>query len=99
MPYITEWIYPDMFLAYKDHTIYRAYEDDEYSKPLEYWFSTDETEDEDGEYYFDIRDIESDLVEKGIIPEAVLTLSLDRKDAIEIIKLGIDYELIKFPEE
>jgi hypothetical protein len=58
MPYIQQYVEPDVFLEHNGVTVYHAYEDGSYYERYTYHFTTDpEGEDGDDEFEFDVRDL------------------------------------------
>jgi hypothetical protein len=55
MPTKYMWVPPEVMLRTPQGTIYHAYKDGEAERPLTYWYTTDENEDE--AYEFDIREL------------------------------------------
>lgn len=85
MPYITQWIEPELFLKHKGVYVYHCYKDEDWNQEaLLFWYTTDEDEDE--EYQFDVR--------KLPVPPSV-----DKKDHTAIIRHAIDHNLLKGPTE
>jgi len=69
VPYIHEWVEPELFMEHNGVRIYHSYKDDQYDHLLEYHFQvqlTDETEGttEDDMWEFDVRDLETWRVEQ-----------------------------------
>ena len=55
MPYITQWVDPEVFLEHEGVKIFHTYKDDDWANgPMTYWYSTS---DNDGENQFDVRDL------------------------------------------
>jgi hypothetical protein len=55
MPTKHVWVPPEVALRTPQGTIYHAYKDDDAERPLTYWYTTDENEDD--AYEFDIREL------------------------------------------
>jgi len=60
MPYKEEWVSPDIFISVMGVTIFHTYNNDDYNNASGYVFSTSSEENEEREekYDFDIRDID-----------------------------------------
>lgn len=75
MPYITEYIQPELFLEHKGKRIYHAYTDRDFELKRHCTFTTDP--DENAQYEFDVRDFGKfdstpDLCQiKAVIREAI----------------------------
>lgn len=102
MPYVTEWVSPDVFLEYKDVIIYRSYKNDDYDNPMSYWFTTSVQESD--EYEFDVRELddfnedhpdvttgkEGDELKKLQDEWKIYFEKTERKIMIHAMKLAID---------
>ena len=56
MPYLSQWVAPEVFLTHNGVTIYHTYKDDDWEQgPQTYWFVTDEMASQDDG--FDVREL------------------------------------------
>ena len=84
MPYVEEWIEPELFLSHQDVRVYRTYKDGDMDYMRCYWYTTDIYERE--EYEFDVR--------KLPVPPGV-----SKDDHAAIIRHAIDHDLLKLPTD
>lgn len=75
MPYA--WIEPQIFLEHGGITIYHSYNDDDWNRRLEYWYTVDIT---GNTCDLDIRDLPE--YDKALEHEEVLRRAIDRKSTI-----------------
>jgi hypothetical protein len=57
MPMKTKWVPPEVFLALKGVTVYRAYKDGDADHPLTYSFTTSEDPEKEDDCRFDARNL------------------------------------------
>ena len=59
MPYIYKYMEPEIVWFCKEFNIYKTYDEDDYDKPYDYWFTLEpDTCGQEGAYEFNIRDFE-----------------------------------------
>lgn len=56
MPYQTVFMPKEVFLTHQGLTVYHAYKDDDFDRPLSYWYSLDEADPAED---FDVRDLKT----------------------------------------
>jgi len=56
MPYITQWVDPDLFLEHQGVQVWHTYKEQEYDDRLHYWFTAD-PDNTDRDSYFDVREL------------------------------------------
>jgi hypothetical protein len=95
MPYIYEWVEPDLFLEHKEVEVYHSYRNDDYGNgPWEYWFQvqlTDDTEGttEDDMHEFDVRDLDAWKVISRrcrVEPKQAIRKAIDKGGRQELLK-------------
>ena len=90
-----KWVEPDVFFEHLGVTIYNTYNDNNYDDPSQYWFTTDETENEgEGEFgfEFDIREIKEELntnISAARDPKLILRMAIEEK--ILHLPDGVEY--------
>lgn len=92
MPYTSEWVAPEKLLKHKGVTVYHTYKDDEIDQSQRwYHFVTDESDGEDGDSAFDVRDL-STWTELPPLPtiDVGMTVKQVRQIEKQLLKLG-DY--------
>lgn len=58
MPYITEWVDPEIAVEHNGVTIWRTYKNDDVEQGARsFWYTCEENGSEDGELVFDVRDL------------------------------------------
>lgn len=91
MPF--ENIEPERFMFYRGISVYHYYPNEDANSHATYWYNTDVDEDES--WAFDVRELETLLINKGLMPA---NLIVENDEHETIIKLGIDHDLIDLPE-
>jgi hypothetical protein len=96
MPYATDYRPAEVFMEYKNVTIYHVYKDNDPDQGVrEFWFDTQEDSQDEGG--FDVRDLASELR----IPYGTKTLEAVDKNELtkSIIRASIDSGLITASQE
>jgi len=111
MPFIQQFVKPDAFLEYKGKTIFNAYFNNDYEDSCYFIYTTSASNNiEFDDFLFDVREIRESLIKKGVFPISsdfytheikynIDDNSINYEKLNNIIRLGIDHGLIKFPEE
>lgn len=85
MPTEHTWVPPELMVKTARGPIFHAYKEGEADRVLEYWYTTDETE--DPKYEFDIREL----------TEYHRAWTEERRDHRAILKAAAENDEIKFP--
>lgn len=110
MPYVTQYVVPDVFLEYKGVIVYHTYREGEYNDPSNNFFCTN-VEDADGNdngTQFDVRELpgfdlkqppfltgENDTAENKAKWEQYRLDEVEKKEMLRTIKLAIDNKSLK----
>lgn len=109
MPYVSQYVLPDVFLKYKGVTVYHTYNDGEFNEPSQNYFCTniDDADEDENETQFDVRELPGFKVsypptgkgkndkKNAALWEKFRTEEVEKKGMITAIKHAIENNLLK----
>ena len=95
-----KWVPPKVFLRFQDRLIFHVYKENEWDRVMDFWFTTDETEVDEG-CCFDVRELEKILNNEYRNPgEAPLDIDFSKPAEIRmLLRAAIRVGALKFPED